>query len=57
VKGIFAVAMKACPYRVDFYKKLGDDQEKVSAQMKEWLAALDKIVGILSVFIAEKNIG
>ncbi|KAI5809467.1 glycolipid transfer protein domain-containing protein [Pyronema omphalodes] len=56
VKGIFAVAMKACPYRVDFYKKLGDDQEKVSAQMKEWLAALDKIVGILSVFIAEKNI-
>lgn len=48
--------MKACPYRVDFYKKLGDDQEKVSAQMKEWLAALDKIVGILSVFIAEKNI-
>ncbi|CCX11129.1 glycolipid transfer protein domain-containing protein [Pyronema domesticum] len=56
VKGIFAVAMKACPYRVDFYKKLGDDQEKVSAQMKEWLAALDKIVGILSVFIAEKNV-
>ncbi|KAF8534826.1 glycolipid transfer protein domain-containing protein [Trichophaea hybrida] len=56
VKGIFTVAMKACPYRVDFYKKLGDDQDKVAAQLKEWLAALEKIVSILSAFLAEKNI-
>jgi hypothetical protein len=56
VKGIFAVAMKACPYRADFYKKLGGDQAQVTAQLKEWLAALEKIVGILSAFLAEKNI-
>ncbi|KAF8241817.1 glycolipid transfer protein [Wilcoxina mikolae CBS 423.85] len=56
VKGIFAVAMKACPYRADFYKKLGDDQAQVAAQLKEWLAALEKIVGILSEFLVEKNI-
>lgn len=56
MKGIFAVAMKACPYKADFYKKLGGDQAQVTAQLKEWLAALEKIVGILSAFLAEKNI-
>ena len=36
--------MKACPYRADFYKKLGDDQAKVDKQMTVWLDALEKIV-------------
>lgn len=36
--------MKACPYRADFYKKLGPDQTKVDTQMTAWLDALEKIV-------------
>jgi hypothetical protein len=36
--------MKACPYRADFYKKLGDDQTKVNQQMTAWLNALERIV-------------
>jgi hypothetical protein len=56
VKGVFSVAMKACPYREDFYKKLGEDQEKVLAQLREWLEALEKIVAILNAFLAAKNI-
>ncbi|KAI5850648.1 glycolipid transfer protein domain-containing protein [Tricharina praecox] len=56
VRGIFSVAMKACPYRADFYKKLGDDQAAVETKMKEWLAALEKIVGILNVYLAAKKI-
>ncbi|KAL0576348.1 hypothetical protein V5O48_005646 [Marasmius crinis-equi] len=52
VKGIFSMAMKACPYRADFYAKLAADkeggpavsQEKVSEELDKWLAALDSIV-------------
>ncbi|KAL0067364.1 hypothetical protein AAF712_005592 [Marasmius tenuissimus] len=52
VKGIFSVAMKACPYRADFYAKLAADpaggepasQEKVNEELDKWLAALDSIV-------------
>ena len=56
VKGIFGMAMKACPYRADFYKKLGDDEAVVSSKLREWLGALENIVGILNGFLAEKNI-
>jgi hypothetical protein len=56
VKGIFSVAMKACPYREDFYKKLGEDQEKVLLQLREWLEALEKIVLILNAYLTGKNI-
>lgn len=45
--------MKACPYRADFYKKLGDDEEKVLAQLQEWLAALEQIVAILNALDLE----
>ena len=36
--------MKACPYRADFYKKLGTDQAQVDVELKKWLDALDVIV-------------
>jgi hypothetical protein len=36
--------MKACPYRADFYKKLGNDQAKVNQQMTAWLNSLEHIV-------------
>lgn len=51
VKGVFTLAMKACPYRADFYKKLGDDPAKVDTQMSTWLAGLEKIVGILNTYL------
>lgn len=51
VKGIFSLAMGACPYRADFYKKLGANQEKVAVQLEEWLASLEKCCGILGAWI------
>lgn len=51
VKGVFSLAMKACPYRADFYKKLGSNQDKVSVQLEEWLTGLELCCGILGVWI------
>ncbi|KAK7692219.1 hypothetical protein QCA50_003843 [Cerrena zonata] len=58
VKGIFAVAMKACPYKADFYAKLAADpaggppvtQDKLNEELNKWLAALDAIVTRLQTF-------
>ncbi|KFA62459.1 hypothetical protein S40285_05841 [Stachybotrys chlorohalonatus IBT 40285] len=55
VKPIFSAAMSACPYRKDFYVKLGSDAEKVNADLRVYLAALDKIVGILKGFLTSKD--
>ncbi|SCU93024.1 LAME_0F02388g1_1 [Lachancea meyersii CBS 8951] len=52
VRPVFKLAMKACPYRKDFFAKLGADQEKVNAQLQVWLEALEKIVEILLGFMA-----
>ncbi|KAL7752730.1 hypothetical protein RI367_001732 [Sorochytrium milnesiophthora] len=53
VRPVFTLAMKACPYRKDFYEKLGKDQAKVSTQMNEWLGALENILNVLNKFWAE----
>ena len=50
VRPIFSLAMKACPYRDIFYGKLGEDQEKVKAQLGEWLSSLENIVSILNKY-------
>ncbi|CCL99051.1 uncharacterized protein FIBRA_01062 [Fibroporia radiculosa] len=58
VKGLFAVAMKACPYRADFYAKLATDPnggpavlaERLDESLDDWLAALDSIVTRLETF-------
>ena len=50
-RGLFAAALKACPYRKDFYAKFGDDLQKVYAALKEYLAALEAIVAILKEFM------
>lgn len=55
VKPIFSAAMSACPYRKDFYVKLGEDPVKVDAELQLWLAALEKQVGILKEFLARKE--
>ncbi|KAF2708632.1 glycolipid transfer protein [Pleomassaria siparia CBS 279.74] len=55
IKPIFSAAMGATPYRKDFYKKLGDDENKVNEELKTWLSALEKDVGILKEFCASKE--
>ncbi|KGQ09334.1 Pleckstriny domain-containing family A mem ber 8 [Beauveria bassiana D1-5] len=55
VKPIFSAAMSACPYRKDFYAKLGDDGAKVTADLQVYLTALAKIVGILKQFLDSKE--
>ncbi|KAK2614827.1 hypothetical protein N8I77_001625 [Diaporthe amygdali] len=55
VKPLFSAAMSACPARNDFYKKLGDDEAKVNELMQQYLAALDKIIGILKAFVNSKE--
>lgn len=57
VRPIFSVcilltqlAMKACPYRKDFYAKLGAPQDRVNAQLDEWVTSLERIVGELQQF-------
>jgi hypothetical protein len=55
VKPLFSAAMSATPYRKDFYKKLGDDDSKVQAELEKWLAALEKVVAVLNGFLARKE--
>jgi len=55
VKPVFSMAMSACPYRKDFYTKLGDDMAKVTEELKVWLASLARIIGILKDFLARKE--
>ena len=52
------VAMKACPYRADFYTKLAADPaggpsvpaDQLNEELNKWLAALDSIVQRLEEF-------
>lgn len=57
IKPVFKLAMKACPYRKDFFAKLGADQAKVSEQLKQWLDALSTIVKNIVEFFALGNYG
>jgi len=50
IKGVFSVAMKATPYRNDFYAKLGSDQVQVNQKLLAWLDALEKDVTIIQNF-------
>jgi len=42
--------MKACPYRADFYAKLGSPPEKVNTELGKWLTALEAIVARIEAF-------
>ncbi|KAK4034030.1 glycolipid transfer protein domain-containing protein [Parachaetomium inaequale] len=55
IKPVFSAAMSACPYRKDFYSKLGSDDEKVKEELRQYLEALDKIVAILKAFLESKD--
>ncbi|KAJ3332615.1 hypothetical protein HDU76_013657 [Blyttiomyces sp. JEL0837] len=47
IRPVFSVAMKACPYRKEFYTKLGDTDPEFERLFEEWLKALERIVAIL----------
>ncbi|KAL1974138.1 hypothetical protein VTN31DRAFT_5698 [Thermomyces dupontii] len=55
VKPVFNAAMSATPYRKDFYAKLGDDNAKVDAALKQWVEALERQVAILQEFQKRKE--
>lgn len=55
VRPVFSLAMKACPYRADFYAKLGQPQEKVLEQLAAWLKGLEVIVAQLKQFFEAGN--
>jgi len=51
----FQTALKAVPYRKDFFPKLGDDQAKVSTQATEWLGGVDGVLQVLNPFMNGKK--
>lgn len=55
IRPVFRLAMKACPWRKDFYAKLGSPLVKVMEQLESWLAALEKIVRIIQTFLESGN--
>lgn len=57
IRPIFSVAMKACPYRKDFYANLshGEDQ-KLNEQLKSWVAGLDEKLKVIVDFYQKENI-
>ncbi|KAI1266982.1 glycolipid transfer protein [Xylariaceae sp. FL1019] len=55
VKPVFSAAMSACPYRKDFYPKLGADQDAVSNELRTYLTSLEKVVAILKGFQDRKE--
>ncbi|KAK6512777.1 hypothetical protein TWF506_008944 [Arthrobotrys conoides] len=58
VKGIFSVALKATPYRKDFYEKLGSEKARVDEQSVAWLTALEEITTIMQKeYTDNKNFG
>lgn len=46
IRTVVQVAMRACPYRRDFYSRIaqGGSQEKLDEELDRWLAGLDVIV-------------
>ncbi|CAO3593921.1 unnamed protein product [Absidia cylindrospora] len=53
VRPVFSLAMKACPYRKDFYAKINVQNDEDKAVMSGWLAALETIIAtIQAVFVA-----
>ncbi|KAF6755144.1 glycolipid transfer protein domain-containing protein [Ephemerocybe angulata] len=55
VKPIFSAAMSMCPYRTDFYAKLGGDNDSVKGQLREYLGVLERIVAILKEFMGSEE--
>ncbi|CAO3653084.1 unnamed protein product [Cunninghamella blakesleeana] len=53
VRPVFALAMKACPYRKDFYLKIGVNTDEDRELMNQWLGALEVIIKtVQDLFVA-----
>lgn len=57
IRPVFKLAMKACPYRKDFFEKLGDDLAKVNEQLKAWVESLESVVKEIMDFFESGNYG
>lgn len=60
VRPVFKLAMKACPYRKDFFVKLNNgetDETKVNEQLKEWFQSLEVVVNEIMAFFESGNYG
>ena len=57
MKPVFSAAMSATPYKADFYKKMGPENEKykVDEALEKWLTALEKVVSVLQAFQETKQ--
>ncbi|ORZ06972.1 glycolipid transfer protein domain-containing protein [Lobosporangium transversale] len=56
VRPVFTMAMKACPYRADFYDKLGSDQAAVKQDLTTYLGGLRRIVTDIQAFYTANNL-
>ncbi|KAG0368228.1 glycolipid transfer protein domain-containing protein [Gamsiella multidivaricata] len=56
VRPVFAMAMKACPYRDVFYTKLGADQSLVQQDLSAYLNGLRKVVTDIQTFYAANKL-
>ncbi|KAG2346012.1 glycolipid transfer protein [Suillus weaverae] len=59
VRSLAAVAVRAAPYRRDFYTRIsqGAPREKLDAELAKWLSGLDVIVKRLKGFIEGEGYG
>ncbi|KAG0682613.1 hypothetical protein C6P40_000287 [Pichia californica] len=57
VRPVFKLAMKACPYRKDFFEKLGNDLTKVNEQLLAWVSSLESVVEEIMKFFESGNYG
>ncbi|KAF8932446.1 glycolipid transfer protein domain-containing protein [Dissophora ornata] len=56
VRPVFALAMKGCPYRADFYAKLGQDQGLVKQDLSAYLAGLRNVVSDVQGFYSANDL-
>ncbi len=57
IRPVFKLAMKACPYRKDFFLKLGEDSIKVAEQLEAWVKSLEDVVDVIMKFFESGNYG
>lgn len=51
------MAMKACPYRVNFYPRLGEPQVVVIDELVQWLDGLDRVTARCGQLFKEGGYG
>ncbi|CAE6469186.1 unnamed protein product [Rhizoctonia solani] len=51
---VFSLALKACPYRKDFYQEIGSPPDD---QLDAWLGALDEIITRMDTFYKDGKYG